>query len=550
MPRPYAVRVTATLEQRPTPVVHPSGTRVSTLADRLMPALPDDRAVSWLVALAITIFGGVLRFVDLARPKAVVFDETYYMKDAFSLLRWGYERSFVDGANDKILASDGNWRTLDVFANNPSFVVHPPVGKWTIALGEYAFGLTPFGWRFSMAVLGTLAVLITVRVARRLTRSTLIGAIAGFLLAIDGMAISMSRTALLDGTLMFWVLVGFACLLLDRDRTRGRLAAKVRAFRDDKSAMTEIGAGIGPFTGLRPWRWAAGFALGMACATKWSGVWFIVAFGLMTVVWDVGMRRVVGVRTAEAWLGSVLEGVLAAVAIAGTAFVVYVVSWSGWLLTTGGYDRQWAETNPATGIWSMVPAGLRSLLHYHAEMLNFHTHLTSPHSYQSNAWGWLLQTRPTSFFYESPTQGQSGCTVAKCSTEVVALGNPLIWWAATFALVHQAWRWFARRDWRSGAVVLAVLAGWLPWLGFQGRTIFTFYAVAFVPFLCIVLALSLGAILGPSDALPWRRMVGGGAVGLFLVSALVLSWFFYPVWTGEVIPYSAWQIRMWFPTWV
>ena len=66
----------------------------------------------------------------------------------------------------------------------------------------------------------------------------------------------------------------------------------------------------------------------------------------------------------------------------------------------------------------------------------------------------------------------------------------------------------------------------------------------------LLLALSLGAILGPSDALPWRRMVGGGAVGLFLVSALVLSWFFYPVWTGEVIPYSAWQIRMWFPTWV
>ena len=57
-----------------------------------------------------------------------MFDETYYMKDAFSLLRWGYERSLVDGANDKILASDGNWRTLEVFTDNPSFIVHPPVG--------------------------------------------------------------------------------------------------------------------------------------------------------------------------------------------------------------------------------------------------------------------------------------------------------------------------------------------------------------------------------------------------------------------------------------
>jgi len=99
-------------------------------------------------------------------------------------------------------------------------------------------------------------------------------------------------------------------------------------------------------------------------------------------------------------------------------------------------------------------------------------------------------------------------------------------------------------------VVLAVLAGWLPWLGFQGRTIFTFYAVAFVPFLCIVLALTLGAVLGPRDALPWRRMLGSGLVTGFLVICLVVTWFFYPIWTAEVIPYSAWQIRMWFPTWV
>jgi len=270
----------------------------------------------------------------------------------------------------------------------------------------------------------------------------------------------------------------------------------------------------------------------------------------MTVVWDVGMRKVVGVRPSQAWLGAALEGVLAAFAMVGTAFAVYLVSWTGWLVTDGGYDRQWADTNPASATWGWVPGALRSLLHYHAEMLNFHTHLTSPHAYQSNAWSWLLQARPTSFFYESRNLGVDGCAVDKCSTEVLALGNPIIWWTATFALVHQSWRWFARRDWRSGAVVLAVLAGWLPWLGFQGRTIFTFYAVAFVPFLCIVLAMTLGTILGPSGATPRRRTIGATVVGSLVLLALAASWFFYPVWSGEVIPYTAWQIRMWFPTWV
>ena len=36
--------------------------------------------------------------------------------------------------------------------------VHPPLGKWTIALGIKAFGMDPFGWRIGSASAGTLAV--------------------------------------------------------------------------------------------------------------------------------------------------------------------------------------------------------------------------------------------------------------------------------------------------------------------------------------------------------------------------------------------------------
>ena len=59
------------------------------------------------------------------------------------------------------------------------------------------------------------------------------------------------------------------------------------------------------------------------------------------------------------------------------------------------------------------------------------------------------------------------------------------------------WRWGARRDWRSGAVVVAYLAGWAPWLFYQQRTIFTFYSVAYVPFVALALAMTLGTVLGP-----------------------------------------------------
>ena len=57
---------------------------------------------------------------------------------------------------------------------------------------------------------------------------------------------------------------------------------------------------------------------------------------------------------------------------------------------------------------------------------------------------------------------------------------------ASSALLFCLGWWLARRDWRAGAVLLGVAAGWLPWFLFADRTQFYFYAVAFVPFLVLV----------------------------------------------------------------
>ena len=131
-----------------------------------------------------------------------------------------------------------------ILATGPEFVVHPPLGKETIAVGEWLFGLTPFGWRLMVAVLGSLAILMTARIARRMTRSTLLGCVAGLLLALDGLEFVMSRTALLDISVMFWVLAAFGCLVIDRDRSRARLAAAV--LRDAERADVAAEAGMRP----------------------------------------------------------------------------------------------------------------------------------------------------------------------------------------------------------------------------------------------------------------------------------------------------------------
>ncbi|WP_339129856.1 phospholipid carrier-dependent glycosyltransferase [Streptomyces sp. f51] len=510
-----------------------------------------NRWSGWVGPLLVTLFAGLLRFWNLGSPKAVIFDETYYAKDAWALFHRGYEVNWAKDANDLILQKNGHVG----IPSDAAYVVHPPVGKYVIGLGEWMFGFNPFGWRFMTALLGTLSVLLLCRIGRRMFRSTFLGCLAGTLMAVDGLHFVMSRTSLLDGVLMFFVLAAFGCLVVDRDKARARLAAALPA---DENGFVRPDALVAETTrlGWRPWRWTAGLMLGLAIGTKWNGLYILAAFCVMAVLWDVASRRVAGARHPYAAALRHDTGItfLATVPV---AVAVYLVSWTGWILSPdngkGGYFRNWAVTDGRGGNWTFLPDWLRSLWHYEHEVYKFHVGLVSPHTYQSNPWSWLVLGRPVSYFYESPMPGKDGCPAGaadKCAREVLALGTPLLWWAACFAIVYVLWRWAFRRDWRAGAIACGVAAGYLPWFMYQKRTIFFFYAVVFVPFLCLGVTMMIGAILGPPGAGERRRVVGAAGAGVLVLLILWNFIYFWPLYTGTAIPIDQWRSRMWLDTWV
>ncbi|MEU5715435.1 phospholipid carrier-dependent glycosyltransferase [Streptomyces sp. NPDC020403] len=513
---------------------------------------------AWGGPLLVALVAGVLRFWNLGSPKAVIFDETYYAKDAWALINQGYEGSWPKDV-DRLILKDPSAVDVPV---DPGYVVHPPVGKWVIGLGEQLFGFTPFGWRFMVALLGTVSVLMLCRIGRRLFRSTFLGCLAGTLLAVDGLHFVMSRTALLDLVLMFFVLAAFGCLLIDRDRSRRRLAAALPVdeegvLRPDAYVAEELRLG------LRPWRIAAGLMLGLAFATKWNGLYILAAFGVMSVLWDVGARRTAG--AVRPYRAVVLRDLLPAfVSTVPVAIGTYLVSWTGWIVTGKGYYRTWAATEGKGGSWTWLPDWLRSLWHYENQVYEFHVGLTSGHTYQSNPWSWIVLGRPVSYFYEE----KAGCTTSvtgKCAREVLAIGTPLLWWAGCVALLYVLWRWFFRRDWRAGAIACGVAAGWVPWFFYQERTIFLFYAVVFVPFLCLAVTMMIGALLGPAAGAGTRLRVGLGTadptgerrrtLGAIAAGVLVLLivWnfvYFWPLYTGTSLPENSWRDRMWLDSWV
>ncbi|WP_204920229.1 dolichyl-phosphate-mannose--protein mannosyltransferase [Microlunatus panaciterrae] len=505
--------------------------------------MPADRIGSWLLALAISAVAFGLRFVNLGRPAGLVFDETYYAKDAWSLLASGYERNWPKSANDSIVAGNPN-----VMENSASFIVHPQVGKWLIAVGEHLFGMNSFGWRFMPLVFGTLLVLVTIRLVRRVSRSTLIGCTAGLLLTLDGLHFVMSRTALLDIFLAFFLVAAVTCLAADRDWFRVRLARHL-----SRSGRPDLGGAFGPALWFRPWRIAAGICFGLAGGTKWNAIYVLAAFALLSLAWDVGARRLAGAGR-RAYLGILRDGLPAFVSLVVLSVGVYIGTWASWLATSGGYDRDWGARNPDATTVHLLGKPLASLLHYHKDIYGFHTgdfinHAT--HTYAANPAGWLILARPIGIdAVNDILPGTDGCAGPdNCLRVISGIGTPALWWGALLCLVIAAVLWVGARDWRFGIPIVGVLSNWLPWFQYMSRPLFFFYAITIIPFSVMAVSLCLGRLLGGAKDGD-RRMIGAIAAGAFVALVGANFAYLYPVLTDGLLPYPKWLARMWFKSWI
>jgi dolichyl-phosphate-mannose--protein O-mannosyl transferase len=404
------------------------------------------------ISLIIT-FAVILRLWRLNLPTGYIFDEVYYAKNANSLIRYGVELNAQGQAE---------------------FIVHPPLGKWLIGIGIKIFGNDEFGWRISAAVIGTLSVVLIYLITKELFKSVFLSNVAAALMALDGLALVMSRVALLDIFLMFFILLAFYFLI--------------------KNDL-----------------WLSGVAIGLAAATKWSAI-FLIPFFILLTLNSLQIEPVKWVKRAAQFIFM--------------PALIYLISWSGWIFTGSGWDRQ-SGSNVFTSLWK-----------YHTAILDFHRNLVETHSYAANPWSWLILGRPTSFFYETP----SGCGASTCSQEILAIGTPILWWAGIFAIALTFGFFVAHRD-RISTVILAGIAGtYLPWFLIQGRTTFYFYAISILPFLILALIYAFNLALKYGD---YRKQI------IIFLAVVGLNFiYFLPILLGIEIPYSQWLSRMWLRSWI
>ncbi|MCL6554467.1 MAG: hypothetical protein K6W08_15310, partial [Firmicutes bacterium] len=176
--------------------------------------------------------------------------------------------------------------------------------------------------------------------------------------------------------------------------------------------------------------------------------------------------------------------------------------------------------------------GLRDLLALQGSMFRFHAGLTQGHPYQSAWWSWPLLIRPIWYEYRE--------TAPHLYRGVVALGNPVLWWAGLAALVVVAVGAVRTRALPETFLLAGFLLSYLQYAAVR-RVLFLYHYLPALPLLFIALAAVLERL---------RRQVGPGpalALGLLAAAWLVV---FYPVLTAVPMPDARILRMMWFGSWI
>lgn len=492
----------------------------------------------------IGILCTLTRFVALGKSTASgtpVFDEKHYVPQAWDMvLSW--QNPVVGGIE-----------------SNPGYglVVHPPLGKQLLALGEWVFGYSLWGWRVMTALTGTLVVLTLMALVRQISQSWLAACFAGVLGTFDGLLLVTSRFGMLDIFEVLFVVAAAWALARDAHQMRVRMDS---AARTGLLVSTAAGA-CGPRLGFRWWRFTAGVFLGLAVSVKWSGLYYIAFFGVLSVALDAYMRHQYRIRRPV--LGALLRDAFPAFAsIVVLPAALYLWSWRAWFSSETSVYR-WAKESGLIADDSFLqklPEALAGWLYYHQSVLKFHESLTSSsghsHPWDSKPWSWLAATRPILYLSSQDVS----CSSGTCKRMLYLFGTPAIWWLTIPALVWAAWWLLARRDGRYLLPLVGFAAGFLPWLASYDRQMYFFYAAPLVPFTICLLSLALlqltrtgprvrgryfTAILGARH----RLTRGGFAVICYLALVVAMFVYFAPILYGILIPDSYYEQLMWLPSW-
>lgn len=419
------------------------------------------------------------------------FDEIYHARTAYELLHGPSVSNQPNASNSYWLLE---WS-------------HPHLGKLLLMQGIRLFGMTPFGWRFMGTLIGVLMLPLMYLMVKQLTKNTRLSFIAMFLLAVDSMHFTQTRLATVDSYAVFFIMLMYLFMF---------------RYAQMNLLKQPLGRTLVPLE-------LCGISMGLACATKWIGMY--AAVGLAVIFFAtvfLRLREYLALRReAESDEDAAMVRAFPKKLILTLLFCVLFFIVIPFLIYYFCYWRHFAPIGGLTfkRFWDMQ-----------VQMFNYHSRLVDSHFFSSPWYEWPTIVRPM-WYYSADTAVVGYGTVSSIS----CMGNPAVWWAGLAAMVLLLLSLCVRT--RPSPILLLVAVGfasqYLPWV-LVPRSTFIYHYFASVPFIIIATVWWIGRLYQ-------RDSIAGNTLAVTLMTlALFLFAAFYPLESGYPCAYSYALKLRWF----
>ena len=376
----------------------------------------------------------------------------------------------------------------------PYETTHPPLGKEIIAASIYAFGMTPFGWRFPGAVFGVVMLIVIYIFLKNMFGKTPVAICGTLLLGFDFMRFVQTRIATIDTYGVFFILLAFFFMY--------------RLITTDADA---------PFRkSLLPLA-LSGLSFGLGCAAKWIVPYAGIGLAVIYIIRLIFLSRHYKENERSGFGAYLAKTLLFSLLFFGVVpVIIYCLSYMPYGLSNG-------MTINGGMLWD--PAYYKIIWENQISMLSYHGKLVATHPYSSRWYQWIVDGRP--ILYYNSYDGNMRSSFA-------AFGNPLVWWGGLIALIAIAIRAVRRRDGKALFILIGYLSQFLPWVAVS-RIVFVYHYFPSTLFLVMALAYVFNMIL--------ERGQGRYKMAVYGYTALTGALFglFYPALTGVYAP--QWYFR-------
>lgn len=363
---------------------------------------------------------------------------------------------------------------------------HPPLGKLIMSIPINLFGMTPFNYRVMGNLAGILMLIIIYIFAKRMFKSTKYATFAMLLFALDGMHFVQTRIGTVDSYLVLFIMLAYLFMYqyISCKPSEGVI----------KMHLNLLGSG---------------FFMGCAIATKWNGAYCAIGLAIIFFINFFIRNRSVGLMGK--WRNYRIKIILGCcVYFVILPILIYILSYIPDM-----------RINPEVST-------LQGFIDLQVRMWNYHSKLNATHPFSSPWYLWPVGIKPLWYY--------SGKVAEGYVSSITLHSNPFIWWTGIAAMVYIFITAITRREKNGLFIVIAILAAYVPYIGVP-RIMFIYHYFPVIP----MMILAIVATIKDLEESTSLNLV----LGYTIIAALMFA-FFYPIYSGLVIPEWYADTMVWF----